>query len=390
VAGASQHTELSVTHFFIPLFLVYVPKSYLELTCYVLSLQVKSLSFCARRNVMQLLSPAITVSALLAGLECLGFDANELLRPTGISPAQLAEPFAAVPDQVFGQIWRQAFARDPRPDLPLRAGLAVPYGAFGLLNHIVENSETVGAAYHSLRLFLWLVATGMSLEFEHNAGDWVWVINEEGVSPARYVSDQWIVGICIRRTRDVVLSPPVSKVYLSQPDTVPTQVFEQSLGVPVRLGQDRSGFKLVPGIWTTKIKGANPVLHQTLRTIAESVEIKQFQESPLSFIIRTRLPDALDKQQYSAAAVAKQLGFSSRTLQRRLAEEQLTFKQVLEAYRQDEAVRLMLSGDKSLVQVAHALGYNEQSSFTRAFKRWTGKTPSVWLKAAGRSTPACT
>jgi AraC-like DNA-binding protein len=65
----------------------------------------------------------------------------------------------------------------------------------------------------------------------------------------------------------------------------------------------------------------------------------------------------------------------------RQKEEQLTFKQILDAYRQDEAVRLMLSGDKSLVQIAHALGYNEQSSFTRAFKRWTGKTPSTWLKA---------
>lgn len=108
----------------------------------------------------------------------------------------------------------QAFAHDSSPDLPIRTGLAVPYGAFGLLNHIVENSETVGEAYHSLRLFLWLVATGISLEFEHNNGDWVWIVN------------------------DVVDSPPVSKVYLTQPDTVPAKVFEQSLGVPVRLGQD--------------------------------------------------------------------------------------------------------------------------------------------------------
>jgi AraC-like DNA-binding protein len=66
----------------------------------------------------------------------------------------------------------------------------------------------------------------------------------------------------------------------------------------------------------------------------------------------------------------------------RQKEEQLTFKQILDAYRQDEAVRLTnTSGDKSLVQIAHALGYNEQSSFARAFKRWTGKTPSAWLKA---------
>ena len=96
-----------------------------------------------------------------------------------------------------------------------------------------------------------------------------------------------------------------------------------------------------------------------------------------------RLPDALRTGRYSAQQMAAQLGLSSRTFQRRLTEEQVTFTQVLDACRYDEALNLLDQGDKSMAEIAYALGYNEQSSFNRAFKRWTGKTPKTWAKEKG-------
>ena len=327
--------------------------------------------------------PAVTIVAMLAGLEALGFDADELLRTTGVSRRQLAEPFASVPDEVFGQLWMQAFSRDPSPDLPLRVGLAVPYGAFGLLDHLVGNSDTVGESLHSLRLFFWLVASGVELTFEHGDGDKVWIINEPVIPSIAPVNDQWTIGACIQRISDGIGRPAVDEVYLTQPMTSPAMAFEKSLGAPVQLGQEISGFKLSSDVWSTQIEGANPALYQTLRAVAERIEIEMFEASPLSYIIRTRLPNALREQRYSAQAIAKEMGLSSRTLQRRLLEERITFRELLDAYRQEEAVRLMRAGDRSLIEIAYALGYNEQSSFTRAFRRWTGKPPSVWMRETG-------
>jgi AraC-like DNA-binding protein len=74
-------------------------------------------------------------------------------------------------------------------------------------------------------------------------------------------------------------------------------------------------------------------------------------------------------------AIARQLGVSQRTLARRLAMEKLNFSTVLENLKIDLAHRYLAENDLSISQIAWLLGYQEVSSFTHAFKRWSGKTP---------------
>jgi len=74
-------------------------------------------------------------------------------------------------------------------------------------------------------------------------------------------------------------------------------------------------------------------------------------------------------------AVARGLGVSQRTLARRLAVERLNFSAVLENLKIDLAKRYLADSDLSISQIAWLLGYQEVSSFTHAFKRWSGKTP---------------
>ena len=74
-------------------------------------------------------------------------------------------------------------------------------------------------------------------------------------------------------------------------------------------------------------------------------------------------------------AIARRLGLSPRTLARRLAEESLNFSDVLENLKVDLAWRYLADEGLSISQVAWLLGYQEVSSLTHAFKRWTGRTP---------------
>jgi len=73
--------------------------------------------------------------------------------------------------------------------------------------------------------------------------------------------------------------------------------------------------------------------------------------------------------------IARRLGVSQRTLARRLSLEQMSFSAVLENLKIDLAHRYLADEDLSISQVAWLLGYQEVSSFTHAFKRWTSKTP---------------
>ena len=73
--------------------------------------------------------------------------------------------------------------------------------------------------------------------------------------------------------------------------------------------------------------------------------------------------------------IARRLGLSQRTLARRLSKERLTFSAVLEDLKRDLSERYLGDAGLSISQVAWLLGYQEVSSYTHAFKRWTGKTP---------------
>ncbi len=329
---------------------------------------------------MQLLLPASTLSAMLAGFDAIGLDTDAILRATGVTRAQIDDPYAGFPDRLFELFWRQAFLQDPSPDLPTRSGLAVPYGAFGLFDHLVANSQTIGDGFHTMRLFFWLVSTGIQLEFTHDDGDWVWIVNEH-FDPGAAIGDQWTLALFVQRFREKE-GVEFEEVHLTQPPTLPAQLYSELLQLPVTLGQPHSGLRLSPGTWSQPVSSADPMLRQTLLGLAERVDIQAFEEAPLGYIVRTRLAEMLPAGQTSAEAIAEELGLSLRTFQRRLTQENMSFKELLDAYRQEEAMRQIERGARSMTEIAYDLGYNEQSSFNRAFKRWTGTTPSRWMSGA--------
>ena len=84
---------------------------------------------------------------------------------------------------------------------------------------------------------------------------------------------------------------------------------------------------------------------------------------------------AVNASPEAVEALRAELGLGARTLQRRLASEGHTFQETVDAARKDLAKRLLRETDYSLAEIAFLTGFAEQSAFTRAFKRWGGKTP---------------
>jgi len=95
------------------------------------------------------------------------------------------------------------------------------------------------------------------------------------------------------------------------------------------------------------------------------------------------VPQLLPHAKASATNVAKKLGISPRTLSRKLRDERVAFAEILEETRVALAKRYLVERDLPVSEIAWLLGYAEISSFTHAFKRWTGMTPRVF-----RLTPA--
>ena len=86
------------------------------------------------------------------------------------------------------------------------------------------------------------------------------------------------------------------------------------------------------------------------------------------------------------AELAQSLDMSARTLRRRLAEQQTTFSEIMLTWRIGTAKRLLQRSETRISEIAARLGYRHASNFERAFKRWTGSTPSHYRNRHGGGT----
>ena len=97
----------------------------------------------------------------------------------------------------------------------------------------------------------------------------------------------------------------------------------------------------------------------------------------LSARVRQALVDGLPGGQVTADQIARALAVSKRSLQRRLSEEGASFKDILEDTRRAMALNYLQNSDMSVHEIALLLGFRDPSSFFRAFRGWTGRTPQA-------------
>ncbi len=105
-------------------------------------------------------------------------------------------------------------------------------------------------------------------------------------------------------------------------------------------------------------------------------------DATLSSKVRAALVELLPAGSGSTQGVARHLGISTRTLQRRLGEDGITFQELLAGVRERLARHYLTQSTLSLTEIAFLLGYDDPNSFHRAFNKWTGRTPLGVREAA--------
>ncbi len=99
--------------------------------------------------------------------------------------------------------------------------------------------------------------------------------------------------------------------------------------------------------------------------------------------VRTLIKDGVSGQFPEFESVAESFHMTTATLRRRLRAEGSSYQQIKDDTRRDTAIYFLSRGTLSMEQVAENVGFSEPTSFFRAFKRWTGVTPRVYIKNPG-------
>ncbi len=315
--------------------------------------------------------------ALLSACERLGLDTGALLSAANLTAAEVGDPDGRLPGEAVAALWQAALERSGDPGLGLRVALAVPFGAYRVIDFLAASAPTVGEGLLRVARYFKLINSALSWEVAvEPAAVWM-TLGHGGPLPRPYA--EYAVAVTILHCRHASGSDwPLVEV--SFEFTAPASSAEHvgAFGCPVLFDQRRTGFALARDVWDTPSRAASSDLLRTLEEHADRMIASLGAESEVSVRVARLIAEELQGGDSSLARVARRMGMSQRTLQRRLDQEGTTFAEVLDRTRRHVAEAYVKERGLALTEVAYLLGFSEPSAFSRAFQRWYGVPPSQY------------
>ncbi|HTQ42103.1 MAG TPA: helix-turn-helix domain-containing protein [Polyangiaceae bacterium] len=142
----------------------------------------------------------------------------------------------------------------------------------------------------------------------------------------------------------------------------------------------RTELEMDPAVLARPVLSADPHLCALIERHAEALLQRLPSSGSLTDRARAALVEGLRWGRTEVAAVAESLRMSARTLQRRLSAEGTSYAELLDVLRRELALRYVADHTLSLSEVAFLVGFADQTTFHRAFARWTGRTPGAFRK----------
>lgn len=325
---------------------------------------------------------SVSSRALLMACDRLGLDTEAILSSTGVSRKVIDDPDGRLAVGQVRALWAAAVAQSGDPDLALHAAEALPFGAYKVIDHLAASAPTIGRALHSVSTYFPLINTAVELPIE---------IGDDQVSfgaraphnPAaltRAYAEYTFAAVYLR-TRDAAGVPfPLLGVELSHAAPPKTSEHERVFGCPVRFDQPRCRMIVARSVWDMPTASAEPLLFQVLDEHASLLLERVPSRTGFAADVRAAIARELSGGDAGLDNVARQLAMSPRTLQRRLGELEVSYSDLVDETRRGLCMTYLSDSDVSLGEVAYLLGFSGQSSFTRAFKRWTGNTPTEYRR----------
>lgn len=173
------------------------------------------------------------------------------------------------------------------------------------------------------------------------------------------------------------------EVWLRRGEGADAEHYQRVYGCPVRLDMPESCIRFSARLLERPSPAAEPQLFAMHEAVAERY-LTDFKKRELIDQVEQELGGLLEQGTVGLEIVAAQLGKSPRALRAELQQIGTHFNEVVAAYRERLARRLLSRTQESIDQIVYLTGFSEPSAFTRAFKRWTGETPTDYRRRKQR------
>ncbi len=304
----------------------------------------------------------------------LGADPDELLGSAGVAPDADADTY--VPDTPVIAAFRHLAAACGDPTLGLTLARASPPGSLGIFDYMLLTSSTLrDAVQRAVRLYP-LLSSRATLHFEERHG--LARVSYHLRPGAKHDSFFWEFGTAafVLRAREALRDRlPLRAVHFVRKQ-VHAERYESFFQAEVLFGRPVDEFVFDAPLLDRPFRTADPTTLRLLEPEAEVMQRRLAEREPFLERVRRLARESLRSKRSDLLHLAKQLRISPRTLQRQLEAQGTSHRQLLDDGRRDLARRMIAEAEGSAGEVAYELGYATEAAFYRAFRRWTGMTPS--------------
>lgn len=283
----------------------------------------------------------------------------------------------------FSEQLRRAVAHSGDRTLPLRLGSAIRSQDLGLPGYLAMSSATLGDAMQVLARCARLTDASMALHVVREANGIVLQRPPSAGSThpmvALFAMAAWTA--IARELTELPSLPVVAQ--LPSETGVSSMTLTQFFGVRPRIRPSMNRLRFDAACWQIPVATGNPEVHAALRERAEAQLQMLDADRDIVAALRGAIRAGLADGRHGLAGIADTLGMSPRTLQARLSARGVGFHRIRQDLRRELAEAYLAESRLSLTEIALRLGYSDQSSFSHAFRGWTGMSPGDFRRIRG-------
>ena len=329
---------------------------------------------------------------------------SQALTEAGIAPHSLDQPGARVAAASFARLWI-AIARLLDDEFFGLDSRRMKVGTFAMLCHALAGQRQIGSALKLALRGFGLCFDGMGLSLRVGGGMATVVISnrisaggdagqspDSGRSPdidlfedARRFADETLLVmlyglLCWLAGRRV----PLARLDWGHPAPPHADEYRRMFSPLIRFDAAATAIVFDAQVMQAASAVTPASLKAFLRDAPQSVFLKQVAATGLSDRARRLCRVALDRGDAAPtlAMLAAALRLSPATLRRRLEDEGSSWGHLKDEVRRDLALQHLAEARLSVVEIAASLGFNDASTFYRAFRKWTGCAPGAWRSEA--------
>jgi AraC-like DNA-binding protein len=332
------------------------------------------------RRAGRALDPEISVRLLWPFVRTVGIDlpSVEFFQKAGFSVAHFMGPEARLPYRLVAESLASYVERTGDASVGLRAGSEVEVTDLEPLELAARCCQTVGDAIRLFSRFIALMNDAVEISLL-DAGVDASLLRFRTIDsvPSLPAANDFMVATGIAFAQRAAGPEQVAlEVHFAHAHPSYASAYEQVVSGKLRFGMPHTGF-LLPREW---LERRMPRPQPEVLEVIEGALRRRVEELGQGFRreVESHVVTLLPTGELSMPSVAHAMGISAATLSRHLASEGTTYVEIVDETRRELAFGYLRAGRLSMSEIAFLLGFAFVPAFIKAFRRWTGTTPSAY------------